>query len=284
VRIAVTGASGFVGRHVVAECQRRSLPIIAATHKHSLDAESADIIQVKLDLHDLPSDTFKRLGSPQILVHLVWGTLNDYRSSSHVERELPAHLEFLTTMVKAGVSHIVVAGTCLEYGMQSGALDEKLETKPVVPYAAAKDSLRRGLELLKLERDFGLTWARLFYLYGEGQREASLFGQMERAAARGDKTFQLSGGEQQRDYLHVAEAARLLIELTLSGQSDGVVNVCSGEPISIRDLTKAWVVEFGWPFQLDFGRRPYNDYEPMEFWGTRSKLERCIAGARAVSR
>lgn len=284
MKIAVTGASGFVGRHVVAEFQRRSLPIVAVTHTHSLDAESPDISQVKLDLHDMPPDAFQRLGSPQILVHLAWDGLNDYRSSSHVDHELPAHIEFLTTMVKAGVNHVMVVGTCLEYGMQSGALDENLETKPVVPYAAAKDSLRRGLELLKLENDFGLTWARLFYVYGEGQREASLFGQMERAAARGDKTFQLSGGEQLRDYLHVAEAASLLVELALCDQSDGVVNVCSGVPISVRDLTKAWAEKFGWPFHLEFGSRPYNDYEPMEFWGARSKLERCIASTRAVSR
>jgi len=283
VRIAVTGASGFVGRHVVAELQRRSLPVVAAIHTHALDAGSPDGIEVKLDLYDLPADAFQRLGSPQILVHLAWSGLNDYTSSSHVERELPAHMAFLNSMVNCGVSHVVVAGTCLEYGMKSGALEENLETKPVVPYAAAKDTLRRHLELLRLEKDFALTWARLFYLYGEGQREASLFGQMERAAGRGDKTFQLSGGEQKRDYLHVAEAARLLVDLTLCDQNDGVVNVCSGEPISIRDLTTAWAEEFDWPFQLEFGRRPYNDYEPMEFWGTRSKLERSLAHARAAS-
>lgn len=267
VRIAVTGASGFVGRHVLAELERRSLPAVAA----------------RIDLHNLPANSFQLLGRPDLLIHLAWSGLDNYRSSSHIERELPAHVEFLERMLDDGVTQLLVAGTCLEYGMKSGALDESMDAMPVVPYAAAKDELRRRLEDLKLQQNFRLTWARLFYLYGEGQSEKSLFSQLRAAVTRGDKNFDLSSGDQLRDYLPVQEAARLLVDLSLRDQDPRIVNVCSGQPISVRCITEKWVQEFGWQINLDFGRLPYNDYEPMEFWGVRSKLDRLLSSSVEIA-
>lgn len=278
MRVAVTGSSGFVGRHVVAGLESRSVPTVAVQHSYRHGRESSVAAgDVRIDLHALPPDPFRLMGSPQVLVHLAWAGLDDYRSALHVERELPAHIEFLKNMVEAGVEHVVVAGTCLEYGMQPGPLDETMEAKPILPYAFAKDALRQELERLKRNQSFRLTWPRLFYLYGEGQSRGSLFPQLQQAVARGDKEFDLSGGEQLRDYLPVAEAARLLVSLALGQQDTGIVNLCSGQPISVRRLTEGWVGEFAWPIKLNFGRHPYNDYEPMAFWGVRSKLDRSLA-------
>jgi hypothetical protein len=53
----------------------------------------------------------------------------------------------------------------------------------------------------------------------------------------------------------------------------GVVNVCSGRPVSVRKLVENWIQENGWKIMLNPGRHPYPDYEPMAFWGDRKKLE-----------
>jgi hypothetical protein len=65
----------------------------------------------------------------------------------------------------------------------------------------------------------------------------------------------------------VAEAARQLVAHALSDADAGAVNVCSGQPITIRRLVEGWVREHGWPIRLNFGRFPYPDYEPFAFWG-----------------
>ena len=82
----------------------------------------------------------------------------------------------------------------------------------------------------------------------------------------------MSGGEQLRDYLPVAQAARYLVSLALIEKDIGVVNVCSGTPISVRKLVEGWIKENGWPIRLNLGRYPYSDYEPMAFWGDSQKL------------
>jgi dTDP-6-deoxy-L-talose 4-dehydrogenase (NAD+) len=219
------------------------------------------------------------MGAPEAVIHLAWGGLPNYASAHHLEVELPAHRSFLGALVEAGLPCLTVAGTCLEYGLREGALDESLPTSPVTAYGRAKDALRGDLERHRAARPFRLTWARLFYLYGAGQAQGSLVPQLEAAIARGDPVFDMSGGEQRRDYLPVGEAARYLVALALNERDNGVVNVCSGAPISVRELAEGVVARHRSPIRLNLGRYPYPDYEPMAFWGDRHKLDRILGEA-----
>jgi dTDP-6-deoxy-L-talose 4-dehydrogenase (NAD+) len=232
-----------------------------------------------MDMANPPADAYDRLGRPQILVHLAWGGLPNYSSPRHLEHELPVHRSFLEGLLTAGLGGVTVTGTCFEYGMQSGALSEDLPTAPVTAYGRAKDELRLQLERLRRGRAFNLTWARLFYLYGEGQAPGSLLPQLEDAIARGDAAFKMSGGEQLRDYLPVEEAAGYLVELAMNGRDNGVVNVCSGRPVSVRELVEGVVARHGSSIELNLGYFPYPEYEPMAFWGDRRKLDHCLGRA-----
>ena len=104
------------------------------------------------------------MGRPDVLIHLAWGGLPNYRSLHHFEHELPIQYRFLSDLVRSGLSGLVVAGTCFEYGMQSGQLSEDMGSCPDNPYGFAKDALRRQLEYLHEVNSFALTWARLFYI------------------------------------------------------------------------------------------------------------------------
>lgn len=267
VKIAITGATGFIGHAVLAELSRRNIAAVACVHTGHEAFSAAGHHVVALDIHNAANDVFIKLGRPDILIHLAWSGLPNYRSLHHIETELPAQYRFLSGLVKAGLPSLVVAGTCFEYGMQSGSLHEDLPTRPENPYGFAKDSLRRKLEFLKAVQPFALTWARFFYLHGKGQAENSLLPQLHRAVVAGEKVFNMSGGEQLRDYLPVEEAARLLVELAVSGRDNGVVNISSGKPISVRRLVEGWIHDNDWTISLNLGYYPYPDYEPMAFWG-----------------
>ncbi len=216
------------------------------------------------------------MNQPDLLMHLAWGGLPNYKSLHHFEEQLPAQYSFLKALVESGLNNILVTGTCFEYGMRSGPLSEHLEARPSSPYGFAKDMLRRQLEYLRQLKPFNLTWTRLFYLYGDGQAKSSLLPQLKSAVDRGDRAFNMSGGEQLRDYLPVADVVKHLVSLATIGRNIGVVNVCSGKPISIRTLVEGWIKENGWSIDLRLGHYPYPDYEPLAFWGDRHKLNRCL--------
>ena len=275
MKVAVTGASGFIGRHVVAELVRQDADVVAVARRTDVTWDGR-VLPVTLDILEAPADVFDRLGRPDILIHLAWGGLPNYRSLHHFETELPAHYRFLKGMVEAGLTTLLVADTCFEYGMQSGCLGEDQPPRPDNPYGYAKDCLRQQLQFLQQTHPFALVWPRLFYLYGEGQASNSLYPQLRSAALRGEPVFNMSGGEQLRDYLPVGNVARYIVTLAMQRQEIGVVNLCSGQPISVRKLVEHWIADYGWNISLNLGHYPYPDYEPLAFWGNDRKLSNLL--------
>jgi len=277
-KVALTGASGFVGRHVLTELARHPVTVTAVTRNSAkLSNAGSGVRVVELDLAFPHADVYERLHRPDMLIHLAWGGLPNYDSLHHFEAELPRQYNFLKGMVVGGLRGLLVTGTCFEYGMQSGALSEDLTPLPNNPYGYAKDALRRQLEFLRGKHSFALAWARLFFMYGEGQQKSSLYPQLKDAVSRGDRVFNMSGGEQLRDYLPVSEVARHIVRLALRDGSDpGTINICSGRPVSVGGLVKQWLLEHRWEIELNPGSLPYPDHEPMAFWGDRRKLDRWL--------
>lgn len=274
MRIAITGATGFIGRHVLNELARHEVDTIAVVRPSNVITPALRCTHIlHLDIRNSPDNAFQLMGRPDALIHLAWDGLPNYRSLHHFEQELPAQYRFLKSLVVSGLQNLLVAGTCFEYGMQSGSLSENLDPHPDNPYGFAKDTLRRQLEYLKLLHPFNLVWSRLFYLYGEGQAENSLFTQLTKAVQSGNAAFDMSGGEQVRDYLPVGEVAKFIALLALKKADIGVVNICSGQPISVRKLVEGWIRDNGWTIALNLGHFPYPDHEPMAFWGDPRKLQ-----------
>lgn len=269
MKIAVVGASGFVGRHVLAQLRQHGADVVATATAPRV-AQADGVRWTALDLHQPPKDALAVLGHPDVVIHLAWAGLPNYQSAHHMERELPAQQAFLSGLVRAGLPSLVVAGTCFEYGFQYGPLAADVPTRPANPYAIAKDTLRRQLEALRAQHPFQLSWARLFYMYGEGQPENSLFPSLRKAVAQGRAVFPMSMGEQLRDYLPVETVAQRLAGLALDPKDRGVLNICSGTPISVRRLVETWLHENGWKIELGLGEYPYAAYEPLAFWGVAS--------------
>jgi hypothetical protein len=164
-------------------------------------------------------------------------------------------------------------------GMQCGRLHETLPAQPVTMYALAKNTLREYLERLPKSDEVSINWVRIFYPYGPGQRKGGLLTQLELAVARGDASFPMSGGEQLRDFVPVEQVAELIGKASLQRAVSGIVNCCSGVPISVRTFVEKRLEAMNATLRLDLGHYPYPPYEPMAFWGDRTKQEAILHDA-----
>lgn len=283
MKILVTGATGFIGRHLIPRLLERGHEVLAVARDEAKARQFDWFRQARflaVDIHSLPDETTMLFGEQDALVHLAWPGLPNYKSLFHFERNLPADYRFLRSMVEAGVRQLLVTGTCFEYGMQSGDLREDMATHPTNPYGLAKDSLRQFLEYLRREQTFTLQWARLFYMYGPGQNSGSLISQLDAAIDRGDREFPMSGGEQLRDYLPVQTVATHLATLLEHPDTEGPVNICSGHPMSVRRLVESHLSDRNAQIDLKLGHFPYPDYEPLAFWGNASRLRTLLKRAQ----
>jgi dTDP-6-deoxy-L-talose 4-dehydrogenase (NAD+) len=233
---------------------------------------SAAVTPIALDIGTAGADVYDRIGRPDVLLHLAWDGLPNYRVATHLETELPRQIAFLDACVDAGLRNMTVAGTCLEYGMQSGCLDESLPAMPITAYGQAKDRLRQYLEKRVAADGLHLAWARLFYLYGSGQAPSSLYSQLRAAVENGAPEFRMSPGDQQRDFLPVDTAVVRLCALALNAPDAGVVNVCGGIAKPVTSWVHQWLNEWNADLVLKLGDYPYPDYEPHAFWGSTKKM------------
>jgi nucleoside-diphosphate-sugar epimerase len=276
-KVLVTGATGFIGNHVIERLLKISQHVIA-TSAHEEKAKQFDwyskVTYLPLDLNALEAnkDYFDYFGKPEVLIHLAWEGLPNYKSSFHVDRILPQQYSFLSNLIQNGLNDLTVTGTCFEYGMRGGCLDESMEPAPANAYAIAKDSLRKALEDLQTLHSLSFKWARLFYMFGKGQNPKSILAQLETAIQNKEEVFNMSGGEQLRDYLPVESVAEYIVEIALQTEVEGIINCCSGFPISIKQIVTDYLRQRGATIKLNLGYYPYPDYEPMEFWGDSRKL------------
>ncbi len=280
-KILVTGATGFIGNYVIKELLLHDCMVIATSTDPAKAKEAAWYSKVKyipfnLKEFDNSGDLYTFFGEPTAMIHLAWEGLPNYKEPFHIEENLPRHYAFLTNMINNGLHDLLVTGTCFEYGMQEGCLREDMQTKPANPYAAAKDQLRQQLEAVVADKHIDFKWVRLFYMYGSGQSPNSLFSQLDKALANGEPVFNMSGGEQERDYLPVEQVAAHIVAISLQNKVSGIINCCSGKPVAVKELVQQYLAEKKQTIKLNLGFYAYADYEPMRFWGDNSKLKTII--------
>ena len=271
MRIALTGSTGFIGRHVVKSLMDRGHQVVEILRPGRREAARTRTF-VEFELESPPRDAFECLGSPEVLVHLAWAGVREYDSPHHVESELPRHAEFLRALAGQGLPRIVVAGTCFEYGLREGQIREIHPVAPVTEYARAKTLLHE--RLLRMNSGADIIWARLFYPYGPGQAPESLFGQFHRACESGAGFFPMSPGDQLRDYLAIAEMADYIAEISAANRAGHMVaNVGSGRPITVRNLVERWAAEYGVDIELRAGVYAYPEHEPRNAWANTEVLK-----------
>lgn len=277
MKVLVTGATGFIGSHVIPELLKSDVGVIATSNNPEAAKKAGWFERVKFIEFDLgkaaeKNDLFAFFDSPDKMIHLAWENLPNYKELFHLEKNLFIDYFFLKKIITDGLNDLSVAGTCLEYGMTDGEKNEEMVTDPKFPYPMAKDFLRKMLEQLRIKTGFSLKWIRLFYIFGKGQSEKSLYTMMENAVKNDDKEFKMSGGEQLRDFLPVEKIAENIVKISLQDKIDGIINCCSGDPRTVKSFVEDYFKEKKKDIKLITGHYPYPDYEPFRFWGDTKKL------------
>jgi nucleoside-diphosphate-sugar epimerase len=239
IRVMVTGASGFIGRHAVAAL---------CDHGVTVFAERVDLFDagaVRAAMVDF---------CPTHLLHLAWGVRPGYWESPANLDWVAASIELARAFRDAGGYRMVGAGTCAEYGPSHSPLTEASRCIPWTLYGMAKDALRSLLEHAAPAMGLSFVWGRLFQPYGPGEAPGRLLSALIPALLAG-KSVECSDGRQIRDFIHVEDAGAALVALLLS-EVRGPVNIATGIGTPVRQVLRSIATMTGGNNRLILGARP----------------------------
>lgn len=274
MNVMVTGADGYIGQGVVAR-------LLAQGHRvHAMGLgpcgiEAEDLTET---VGDVFAYDFADGEVPDVLLHLAWRNGFIHNDIAHLE-DLPKHYLFVRAAAAAGVGQIAVMGSMHEVGYHEGAVDEDTPCNPTTPYGVAKNALRQLSGEACRQHGAQLMWLRGFYLVSNDGRGSSIFAKIVEAEREGKDEFPFTSGGNKYDFLPYGEFCDQVVAAITQRGIDGIINICSGEPVALGEYIERFIAENGFRIRLAYGRYPDRPYDSPAIWGDATKI-RVILAAR----
>jgi nucleoside-diphosphate-sugar epimerase len=248
--VLLTGATGLIGRALAPALAAAGHEVIALSRSGRRVPGAART--TACDLLDRATMA-RQVASMRAthLVHLAWADGVDRWHSPENDDWADATGDLIASFKASGGQRALIAGSCAEYDWTgAGLLSEDTPLRPATRYGQAKARAGAAASVAGIS----VVWARPFFVYGPGEPEGRLIGDLVRGLRAG-RTVPCSDGLQRRDYLHADDLGRALA-LLLDSTAQGPVNVASGDAIPVRDLIDEVAVQLGRPDLVNLGARP----------------------------
>ena len=270
-RVLLTGAGGYIGRHMPNDLIARGYEVHAITRDAPKD--SANVIWHSTDLLDTSatSSLLEEVGATH-LMHLAWVTEpGAYLHSSQNKAWLGASKSLLESFVEYGGHRAVLAGTCAEYDWTNGHCVENvtpLRAKSL--YAEAKLAFRDAAYTLAKTRGLSVAWARVFFSFGPHERAERLVPVVIHTLLAGERA-KCVDGSLVRDFMYVPDIASAMVAV-LDANFCGDINIASGKPVTFEDLITRIAARLDAADRVDFGHYPRQPDDPQKITADVSRL------------
>lgn len=191
MNIFITGATGFLGFHIVVKCVEQGHRVLCLRRKESVGKFSKRV-EAKLHWVDKDESCWKETIAhfqPDVLIHCAWeGVSSDSRNDKRVQYHNLQFFMDLLTLYK--YQQIIALGSQDEYGYLDSIVDENSPLNPETEYARNKVACCEQLKAFNREYGYEWQWIRVFNIYGEGQNENWIIPAVIRSCKKEKNHFQ----------------------------------------------------------------------------------------------
>lgn len=232
MRILLTGATGFIGKQLLPMLSTHQVLVVDISRPQNCGSEydffKGDLFNV--DTYAPAVIAF----APQACIHLAWKGLPDYSLFACLEN-FNMTLRLYNILEKCGCKKVITAGTCWEYGSLKGCCKETDLPGQMNLFASFKTAIRSIGESMAILKSIQFIWARIFFIYGPGQRETSLIPTCIKALQSG-RMPEIKNPQALNDFIHIVDVAKALVALVETANINGIFNICSGAPTKVADI------------------------------------------------
>ena len=272
-RVLVTGANGYIGRHVVKALLDKGCDVIASDFY--FDGVDERARKCSIPIFDNDDFLYDKVGRPDVCVHLAWRNGFQHNNTSHIN-DLPKHYDFVSKMYAAGLKQMVSMGTMHEVGYWEGAIDENTPTNPISLYGIAKNALRELSYFEAQKNNAILQWVRAYYILGDDCKNNSIFTKLIQAEKDGREKFPFTSGKNKYDFIQVKDLAYQIASVANQTEVTGTINCCTGKPVALADQVESFIKEHNFKIKLEYGAFPDRPYDSPEVWGDPTKINKIL--------
>ena len=238
MRVLLTGASGYLGQHVLARLRARGCEIVVLGRRRPEGAQDLPWIEADLlDSGDLTGAL--RQARASHLLHLAWyAEYGKFWTSPLNLRWVDASLRLLQAFTEQGGKHVVMTGSCAEYdwGGDGRFHEDRTPLNPATLYGTAKDATRRLAQAWCREQDVTLVWGHVFFPFGPGEARLRMLPSLIEVFRGRAAPFGVNA-EAWRGMLPVHDAAEAFVHLLGQG-CEGRYNICSGQAVQVGEVVR----------------------------------------------
>jgi len=270
-RVAVTGAGGFIGLHLLRGLQESGAEIVAilaiGKSTEGLDALPFRVERVFVEDPSKMGDAITQT-APRYVIHLsaYVSTERSVRSLQQtMQWNLLSTISVLTACAEIHVERVILMGSCEEYGQNISPFDPLVAPDPPSPYAASKAAATCYARMFYSSFQLPTVVLRPSVVYGPGQSPRMLIPQVMAALAKGE-SVDVTEGRQTRDFVYVQDVVDAILHgLTAPNIEGDVWNVGSGEIITVKDCLLLIEQVTHLSGLIKYGARPYNNREIFHY-------------------
>ncbi|HNQ04577.1 MAG TPA: NAD(P)-dependent oxidoreductase [Thiobacillaceae bacterium] len=235
MRVLLTGASGFLGRHVLRALRQHDIEVVAVGRTQPRDSVAL-VESDLLGINDF-APLLRQVRATHLL-HLAWyAEHGKYWTSPLNLRWLETTTRLVEAFCGVGGQQVVVAGTCAEYDWAHGyCREDSTPLHPATLYGTAKDATRRLVMAVCAQHQVPCAWGRIFLTFGHGEACSRLIPALIDVLRGARAPFGVNA-HAYRDFLHASDVAEGFVRLLTTG-TNGAYNLCSGEPTRLAVVVK----------------------------------------------